>query len=74
MSSLEVRQDILKALDRMPLIQQIKLLEFINSMLAFQEKREPKAILKFAGIFDKQDVEDFQNALKDCEQIDEDEW
>lgn len=74
MSSLEIKQNILKALDRMSLIQQVKLLEFINSFLALPEKKEPKTILKFAGIFDEQDVKDFHEALKDCEQIDEDEW
>ena len=66
MSELEVRQHIIQALDKMPPIQQVKLLEFIKSMLSFQKKAEPKAILQFAGIFDEQDAKDFENALKDC--------
>ena len=74
MSSLEIKQHILEAFDQMPLVQQLKLLEIVKSMLAGQEKREPKSILKFAGIFDEQDSKDFELALKDFDQIDEDDW
>ncbi|MEM6805861.1 MAG: hypothetical protein AAF696_30975 [Bacteroidota bacterium] len=74
MSSLEIRQHILEAFDQMPLMQQLKLLEIVKSMLARQEKREPKSILKFAGIFDEQDRKDFELALKDFDKIDEDGW
>lgn len=74
MSSIEIRQHILEALDQMPLIQQVKLLKYVKSMLAKQQKNQPKSILKFAGIFNEQDSQDFELALKDFEQIDEDGW
>ena len=73
MSELEIQQSILRALSRMSLAQQYKLLEFINSMIAVQ-RVEPKGILRFAGVFDASDAQEFKASLKDCEQIDKDEW
>lgn len=70
MTQLDIRQHVIQALEKLPMIQQLKLLEFINSMLAFQQTAHPKAILQFAGIFDEQDSTDFLSALEDCEQID----
>ena len=58
----------------MSLAQQYKLLEFINAMLVAQRAEKPKGILQFAGIFDASDTQEFAASLKDCEQIDEDEW
>ena len=74
MGELEIRQSIIQALGRMSLAQQYKLLEFINAMLAVQRVEKPKGILQFAGIFDASDTREFEASLKDCEQIDEDEW
>lgn len=54
--------------------QQYKLLEFINSMLTVQRVEKPKVFLQFAGIFDASDTGEFEASLKDCEQIDQDEW
>lgn len=72
MSSTEIRQHILEALDQMPLILQVKLLEYVKSIFPKPQNREPKSILKFAGIFNEQDSKDFELVLKDFEQIDED--
>ena len=58
----------------MSLAQQYKLLEFINSMLTVQRVEKPKVFLQFAGIFDASDTGEFEASLKDCEQIDQDEW
>lgn len=74
MGELEIQQSIIQALNRMSLAQQYKLLEFINAMLAVQRVKKPKGILQFAGIFDASDTKEFEASLKDCEQIDEDEW
>ncbi len=76
MSELEIRQSIIQLLSRMSLAQQYKLLEFINAMLVVQraEKAKAKGILQFAGIFDASDTKAFEGSLKDCEQIDKDEW
>lgn len=74
MSELEIQQSIIKALSRMSLVQQLKLLEFINSMQITSTTNEPKGVLKFAGAFDATDAKEFESSLKDCEQIDQDGW
>jgi hypothetical protein len=48
MSELEIQQSIIKALSRMSLVQQLKLLEFINAMQTASVTKKPKGILKFA--------------------------
>jgi hypothetical protein len=58
----------------MSLNQKHKLMEFINAMLTVQRVEKPKAILQFAGVFDASDTQKFNDSLKDCAQIDEDEW
>lgn len=74
MSEFEIQQSIIKALKRMSLVQQIKLLEFVNSMLSASVTKKPKGILNFSGIFDDTTAQEFEASLKDCEQIDQDEW
>ena len=74
MSELEIQQSILKALSKMSVVQQQKLLEFINSMMGLKKNEPQKRILKFAGIFDPNDTKEFESAIKDCERIDENEW
>jgi hypothetical protein len=74
MGKLEIQQSIMQALSKMSLAQQYKLLEFINAMLVVQRVEKPKGILQFAGIFDASDTKAFEAALKDCEQIEKDEW
>jgi hypothetical protein len=74
MSELEIQQSIIKVLGRMSLVQQIKLLEFINSMLAASAEKKPKGILKFSGVLDAHDAQEFEAALLDCSQVDDDGW
>lgn len=74
MSEFEIRQSIRQAIDDMTLAQQMKLLEFINAMLAKPKQKQGAGILQFAGIFDKKDTREFQSALEDCRKIDESEW
>ena len=74
MGELEIQQSIIQALSRMSLAQQYKLLGFINAMLVAPRVEKPKGILQFAGIFDASDTKEFEASLKDCEQIDRDEW
>lgn len=56
MSEFEIRQSIRQAIDDMTLAQQMKLLEFINAMLAKPKVKKGAGILQFAGIFDKKDT------------------
>ena len=74
MSELEIQQSIIKAMSRMSLVQQIKLLEFVNSMLSASVVKKSGGILKYSGVFDDATVLEFEAAMKDCEQIDENEW
>jgi hypothetical protein len=69
MSELEIQHSILSALSRMSVTQQYKLLEFINSMLAVQRLEKPKGILRFIGVFDATDAQEFKASLRDCEQM-----
>lgn len=58
----------------MSLNQQIRLLEFVNSMLVTPISGKSKGILKFSGVFDNDTAREFEASLKDCEKIDHDEW
>lgn len=70
MSELEIKQHIQTAISQLSFIQQKKLLDFIQSMLGLNQKKSPKNLLAFVGIFDKKDSDDFRDAL----QIDHDGW
>ena len=74
MSNIELQDSIIRSIRQLTLIQQLKLLDFINSMLKIKQEGEPKGLLKFAGAFEKEDLQEMEKALEDCEQIDEDEW
>jgi len=74
MSEIEIQQSIIKALSRLSLVQQRKLLKFVNALLAVDKVNKPNGILQFAAIFDYVDSQEFESSLKDSEQIDRDEW
>lgn len=74
MSEIEIQQSIIKALSRLSLVQQQKLLKFVNALLLADKINVPNGILQFAGIFDYLDSQEFESSLKDNEQIDRDEW
>lgn len=68
------QESVMKALNSLTLAQQYKLLEFINSMTRTNRANKPKGVLNLAGVFDVVDTQEFNESLKDCEQIDKDEW
>jgi hypothetical protein len=74
MSNIELQESIIRSIQQLTLIQQLKLLDFINSMLKIKREGEPKGLLKFVGVFEREDLQEMEKALEDCEQIDEDEW
>lgn len=72
---MEVQESILSSIKRLTLVQQIKLLDFINSMIETrQEVSNKNNLLKFVGVFEKEDLKEMEEAIEDCEKIDEDEW
>lgn len=74
MSNSELQESIIRSIQQLTLVQQLRLLDFINSMLRIKREGEPKGLLKFVGTFEKEDLQEMEQALEDCEQIDEDEW
>ena len=72
---LNIQNHIIKAIQQLSVVQQRKLLDFINAMLGNVSKPSNKeVIIQFAGSFDKQSIHEMNEALEDCEQIDENEW
>jgi hypothetical protein len=74
MSNIELQESIIRSIRQLILIQQLRLLDFINSMLKIKREGEPEGLLKFVGAFEKEDLQEMEQAQEDCEQIDEDEW
>lgn len=73
--NMEIQESILSSIKRLTLDQQIKLLNFINSMIETREEVSNKNnLLKFVGVFEKEDLKEMEDAIEDCEKIDEDEW
>ncbi len=71
MSEAEIQQSMIKAISRMSLVQQVKLLEFVNSMLSKPAAEEKKGILSYSGVLDDKAVREFEASLKDCQQIEQ---
>lgn len=74
MPEIEIQESIVNALRKMSLVQQYKLLDFINAMQLPASSHQASGILKFAGIFDSSDTKEFEQALLDSSQIDHNEW
>ena len=74
MTNIEIQDSIVRSISQLSLPQQLKLLDFIKSLLVKKQVGKPEGLLQFAGAFRKEDLEEMQKALEDCEQIDEDEW
>ena len=74
MSNIELQESIIRSIQQLTLVQQLRLLDFINSLLTIKREGESKGLLKFVGAFEKEDLREMEKAIEDCEQIDEDEW
>jgi hypothetical protein len=74
MSNIELQDSIVRSIAQLSLPQQVKLLDFIKSLLVIKQEGKPEGLLRFAGAFEKEDLEEMEKALEDCEQIDEDGW
>lgn len=74
MTNIEIQESINRSISQLSLPQQLKLLDFIKSLIVKKQDGKPEGLLKFAGIFAKEDLKEIEKALVDCEQIDEDEW
>lgn len=74
MSNTDLQASIIRLVPQLTTTQQLKLLEVIHNMLGSEEKGSPKGLLKFVGVFEKEDIDEMELALKDCERIDEEGW
>jgi len=74
MSNIEIQDSIVRSIAQLSLPQQVKLLDFIKSMLVIRQEGKTEGLLRFAGAFDKEALKEMEKALEDCEQIDEDGW
>lgn len=65
---------VIRSLDKLDSLQRRRLLAFIESMVS-SRKEEKKQMLKFAGAFEKEELELIRNAIAEgCENIDHNEW
>ena len=69
----EIQNLIWKSVSQLDKYQQIKLLEFINSLF-FNQKKEKNKLLNYAGCITNEDLKLVKIAIKDCENLDENEW
>ena len=74
MNKIEIQSAILRAVQRLNEVQQLKLLDFINAMIGSKKKEPVNSLVQFAGYFDPEDLRQMQSAIKDCEKVDADEW
>lgn len=64
---------IRQSISRLDRYQQMKLLEFINSLFYNVEKKTNK-LLKYAGCIAKDELILMKTAITDCEKTDNNEW
>ena len=69
----DIQMLIWKSISRLDKYQQLKLLDFVNSLF-FNVKQETNALLKYAGCIPKSELELMKTAITDCEKIDYNEW
>jgi len=74
MQIMGLSENIEQSLGQLSPYQQIKLLEFLESMIS-GAKREKRNLLRFAGSIDQTDLALMQQAIVNgCEKIDDNEW
>ena len=71
---MQLQTAIAEAIQQLTTAQQVKLLDFIQALLQSKEEPSPQKLLKFAGTIDSTSLREMKEAIKDCEQIDQNEW
>lgn len=74
MTRTEIQNSIILAIHQMSEVQQLKLLEFIQSIITKPQPEPTNPFLQFAGYFPSETLNKMSLAIKDCEKIDQDEW
>ena len=74
MQTQEISKNIEQSLGQLNPYQQMKLLEFIESMTSYKKKGK-RDLLKFAGAIEQSELKLMKDAIAEgCEKIDNDEW
>lgn len=74
MTHIEITKSITRSIGRLSLPQQLKLLDFIKSLISRESEPKIAGILQFAGAFEKRDLSEMESAIEDCSKTDLHEW
>lgn len=74
MTHIEITKSITRSIGRLSLPQQLKLLDFIKSLIGKKNEPQIAGILQFAGAFESQDLSEMESGIEDCSQTDLNEW
>jgi len=76
MAKTKIYNEIINDLEKLPIDLQIKVKDFVAALILTLPKGiDGQEILNFAGIFDKNDLDEMEEIINEgCERIDKDEW
>lgn len=70
----DINSLIMQSLSKLDKFQQLKLFDFITSLVG-KKDISPEKLLRYAGTIDKEDIKLIKTAIEDgCEKIDINEW
>lgn len=74
MKAIQIHDDIIAVINKLNMIQQIKLLDFVKSMATIKSKKKNN-LVKLAGSINKNELKKMKKAIEeDCEKINNHEW
>ena len=76
MHSEELARDVVREMDRMPIEQQRRVVEFAHSLARSHPKGTAgRDLVRFGGSFDPADLDEMSKAIEEgCEKVDPDAW
>lgn len=74
MDSFEIKNSIIKLLGQLSGTQLKEVLSFLKDILRKNGASQNKELLDLAGTWDEQSLIEMEEAIKDCEKINYDEW
>mgnify|MGYP006289847843 CR=1 FL=1 len=76
MHSEKLAQDVVREMDRMPIEQQRRVVQFVHALARFHPKGTPGSeVIRFSGSFERADLDEMSEAIeKGCEMVDHDAW
>ncbi|MAT54650.1 MAG: hypothetical protein CMN32_09225 [Saprospirales bacterium] len=74
MDSIEIKNSIIKLLGQLSGTQLKEVLSFLKDILRKNGTSQNKELLDLAGTWDEESLIEMEEAIKDCEKINYDEW